>query len=81
MKATAKDLRIHTKEIVKAIRRGEEIILTYRGKTTGKIIPVREEAPVKGKKAKDRLFGIWKDNDDVSDVNNYIDKLRGGRFK
>lgn len=81
MKATAKDLRIHTKEIVEAIRRGEEIILTYRGKTTGKIIPVREEAPVAGKKAKDRLFGIWKDNDNVADVNDYIDKLRGGRFK
>ena len=41
---------------------------------------LREETPVEGRKTKDRLFGIWKDNNNVADVNDFIDKLRGGRF-
>lgn len=80
MKATAKDLRIHTKEIVEAVKRGEEIILTYRGKPTARIIPISNDAPSKESKAEDTLFGIWKDNKDIDNVNEYIDKIRGGRF-
>lgn len=81
MKATVKDLRIRTKEIIKAIGRGEEIILTYRGRIAGKIVPISEEVNLKVKRAKDNLFGIWKDNEAVVDVKSYIDGLRGGRFK
>ena len=37
MKATSKDLRFHTKEILDAAVRGEDVVITYRGKPYVKI--------------------------------------------
>ena len=31
MKATAKDLRFHSREILESVLRGEEVTITYRG--------------------------------------------------
>ncbi len=77
MKATAKDLRFHSKEIIDTVSRGEEVIITYRGKPAAKMIPVKND--VKNKK-NNELFGIWKDNNKIKDVNQYIRKIRKGRF-
>lgn len=77
MKATTKDLRFHSKELLDTVNRGEEVIITFRGKPCAKLIPYREE---KEKMIKNELFGIWKDNDSVQDVNEYVRKLRKGRF-
>ena len=78
MEATAKDLRFHSKEILDAVSRGEEVIITYRGKPHAKIIPI--DSRKKGSKEKHNLFGIWKDNDAVKDVEKYVRNLRKGRF-
>jgi prevent-host-death family protein len=77
MKATAKDLRFHSKELLDTVNRGEEVIITFRGKPCAKLIPYREE---KEKIIKNDLFGIWKDNNSVQDVNEYVRNLRKGRF-
>ena len=77
MKATAKDLRFHSKELLDTVSRGEEVIITFRGKPCAKLIPYREK---KAGITKNELFGIWKDNDIVQDVEEYIRKLRKGRF-
>ena len=81
MKATAKDLRYKTKEIIAALERGEEVLLTYRGVEKAKIIPVSKET---GKdfahREENSLFGIWRDNKQVVDVDGYLAKVRGGRF-
>ena len=81
MKASAKDLRYKTKEIIAALERGEEVLLTYRGEEKAKIIPVSKET---GKSfthiEENSLFGIWRDNKKVVDVDGYLDKVRGGRF-
>lgn len=79
MKATARDLRFKTKEILAAIERGEEVILTYRGKEKARILPLSKK-PAKIKDKEESLFGIWKTNKRVADVNAYLDELRGGRF-
>ena len=79
MKATAKDLRYRTKEILAAIDRGEEVLLTYRGKAKARIVPVSKEISRRDRK-EEELFGIWKDNEMVDDVHTYLDHLRGGRF-
>jgi prevent-host-death family protein len=77
MKATAKDLRFHSKELLDAVKRGEEVIITFRGNPCAKLIPYRE----KGEKAtKNELFGIWSDNDKVQDINEYVRGLRKGRY-
>jgi prevent-host-death family protein len=77
MKATAKDLRFHTKEILDAVERGEEVIISYRGKEKAKIVPLPEERKVE---KENPLFGIWSDNKEVEDVEEYLDKLRNPRL-
>jgi len=77
MKATAKDLRFHSKLLLDAINRGEEVVITYRGKPCAKLIPYREK---KEKITENVLFGIWKDNDIVPNVDEYVRGLRKGRY-
>lgn len=76
MKATAKDLRFNSKELIDTVNRGEEVVITFRGKPCARLIPYREE---KEEATKNELFGIWKDNDMVQDVDEYIRGLRKGR--
>jgi prevent-host-death family protein len=77
MKATAKDLRIHSKELLDTVNRGEEVVITYRGKPCAKLIPYSE---TKKKASNNELFGIWKNNDCTQDVDEYVRSLRKGRF-
>jgi prevent-host-death family protein len=76
MKATAKDLRFHSRELLDTVNRGEEVVITYRGKPCAKLVPYKEEKKIR----KDELFGIWKDNEDVQNVEEYVRNLRKGRF-
>jgi prevent-host-death family protein len=39
VKATTKDLRLHTRELISATDRGEQVIITYRGKPRAKLVP------------------------------------------
>jgi len=78
MHATAKDLRFRSKSLLDVVSRGEEVIITYRGKPCAKLIPLNE-ADKKELKS-DPLFGIWQDKQDVKNVENYVRKLRKARF-
>jgi prevent-host-death family protein len=42
---TAKELKNKTGEVIRAIKNGEEIIISYRGKPLGKFVPLKE-API-----------------------------------
>ena len=77
MRATAKDLRFNSKGLLDAVNRGEEIIITFRGKPCAKLVPYTEKNEGT---MKNQLFGIWEDNDMVQDVDNYLRGLRKGRF-
>ena len=78
MKATAKDLRFNTKEILNAVERGEEIVITYRGTPQAKIVPIQPQE--KSDNNDTPLFGIWRDHDEITDVDGYIRTVRKGRF-
>ena len=76
MKATAKDLRFQSRELLNTVNRGEEVVITYRGKPCAKLVPYQNE----GKKNKeDELFGIWKDHKDIQNIDKYVRNLRKGR--
>ena len=77
MQSTAKELRFHTKEILNSVHRGEEIIITFRGKPYAKIVPLKESKKVKD--SKNELFGIWKDRKDMENVDEYVRNLRKSR--
>ena len=77
VKATAKDLRFHSRELIETVKRGEEVVITFRGKPCAKLVPFENE---KGKASRHPAFGIWKDHDPSSDVGEYVRNLRKGRF-
>ena len=77
MKATAKDLRFNSKGLLDSVNRGEEVVITFRGKPCAKLIPYDGE---NGQNTTNELFGIWKDNDMIRNVDEYARGLRKGRF-
>lgn len=78
MRASAKELRSKSNKILKAVSRGEEVVITYRGKAHAKIICY--EKPQDKGTGKHELFGIWADNSAVADVDRYVRELRERRF-
>ena len=76
MKATAKDLRFQSRELLNTVNRGEEVVITYRGKPCAKLVPYQKE---RKKNKKDELFGIWKDHEDIQNIEEYVRSLRKGR--
>ena len=76
MKATAKDLRFHPRELLESVARGEQVIITYRGKACAKLIPLQKK---KRRKECTELFGIWKDHEAIKNVKKYLRKIRQGR--
>jgi prevent-host-death family protein len=79
MKATAKDLRFYSKELLESVNRGEEVVITYRGKPYAKLVPFREKEE-SSEDQKHNLFGIWNDREDIQDVDSYLRNIRKGRY-
>ncbi len=77
MKVTARDLRSQTRRLLEAVDRGEEIMITYRGKPRARLVPV-ESAPATS--GRTDLFGMWSDDERTEDVPAYMDELRRPRF-
>ncbi len=78
MYSTAKELRFNTKELLESVSRGEEVIITFRGKPYAKLVPF-EESDKKTNEANE-LFAIWKERTDLEDVDSYIRNIRKERF-
>ena len=80
MQATAKDLRIKSKEILSAIDRGEEVTITYRGVPRARIVPCRKtKKNHKNKSVRNSLFGIWKNHKGIPNVDDFIKSVREKR--
>jgi antitoxin (DNA-binding transcriptional repressor) of toxin-antitoxin stability system len=75
MQTTFKQLRRETGAVVRAVERGEIVIITYRGRPVAEMSTVGHDAGT----GDDQLFGIWRDNKAVSSVENYLAKVRKGR--
>lgn len=88
MEATTKDLRLHTRTLIAATDRGEEVIITYRGKPRARLVPlvganqVREGEPApygstSESAASNPLFGLWRDQREP--VDDQVRRLRQPR--
>ncbi|ACF42524.1 type II toxin-antitoxin system Phd/YefM family antitoxin [Pelodictyon phaeoclathratiforme] len=75
MRATAKELKFNSKKLIDSVNRGEEVIITFRGKPCAKLVPYQE---IKNQTEKNELFGMWEDNDMVNNVDEYVRGLREG---
>ncbi len=78
MYSTVTKLKYNTKELLDSVKRGEEVIITYRGKPAAKLVPFSEQE--NSQKEPNELFGLWADRDDIADVNEYIRQIRKNRL-
>lgn len=80
MRATAKDLRIHSKGLLDAVSKGENVVITFRGKPCAKLVPYEQTDKSVDSDGKNDLFGIWADRTDIESVDEHVRNLRKGRF-
>lgn len=81
MRISAKELRTHMRQLMVRVARGEEVILTYRGRDAARIVPVEQPSATEGAPgAVEELFGLWRDREDLPDVEAYVDALRHSRY-
>jgi prevent-host-death family protein len=75
--ATAKDLRQKTSELLDNVRRGREVVITYRGKQVAVLAPLDR---MTHKELTPTAFGMWRRRRDVRDVKRWLDSRRASRF-
>jgi prevent-host-death family protein len=77
MEVTTKQLRIQPGRVLSQVSSGQEITITYRGKACAKIIPIKQNINLDEKD--NELFGMWKEREDMEDVEQYVRNMRKGR--
>jgi len=77
MKATARDMRYHLNSVMEAVARGEEVLITNRGRVKARILALNSRA-AKGRE-ENPFVGMWRNRDDLRDVESYVRRLRRGR--
>jgi len=75
--ATAKDLRQRTSALLDSVRRGQEVVITYRGKRIAVLAPLNRIAH---KELTPVAFGMWRRRRDMRDVTRWLDSRRAARF-
>ncbi|TVQ30740.1 MAG: type II toxin-antitoxin system prevent-host-death family antitoxin [Wenzhouxiangella sp.] len=75
MKATTKDLRLKTRELIAATDRGEEVIITFRGRERARLVPLATTTAPDRKR--NPAFAMW--NDQEGSVSDQLDALRQAR--
>ena len=74
MTVSAKDLRFKISMLFDILTKGEEVVITYRGRPKAKLISFEEP---NGDKKDDTLFGLWEDREE--DVDSMVREMRKGR--
>ena len=74
MIVTAKDLRFNVSMIFDVLSKGEEVLITYRGKAKAKLMPYNEHTD---KEKSDSIFGMWRDR--TENVDDMVRNMRQGR--
>ena len=72
---TAKDLRFRTSRVLEDVGKGEEILVTLRGKPAAILKPLDKE-----ERHFERIgFGIWAERADMADVSRWVHERRRER--
>ncbi|SFV59062.1 Prevent host death protein, Phd antitoxin  len=74
MTVTAKDLRFNISMLFDVLSKGEDILITYRGKAKAKLIAYNDSS---SDKKTDTIFGMWQDREE--DVDSMVRNMRKGR--
>ncbi|MGE0267556.1 MAG: type II toxin-antitoxin system Phd/YefM family antitoxin [Candidatus Omnitrophota bacterium] len=76
MNTTIRQLRSETKSIIETVMKGEEVIITNRGKACAKIVPIDQDT---SPTSHEEIFGLWKNRKDMDNPSEYVRGLRKGR--
>ena len=79
MEASVLDLRKNMSKVMSAINRCERVTLTHRGRRKAVIVPFAEEKQSRIKVADLPAFGMWKDREDLADVETVVRQMREPR--
>ena len=79
MEISTKELRIKPGRIIEKVSHGQEVVVTFRGKALARIVPMSNHNKSINEEEKEELFGLWKDHEDIENVDNYVRKMRKGR--
>jgi len=74
MTVTAKDLRFNISMLFDVLSKGEEILITYRGKVKAKLLPYTQTS---NEPKTDIIFGMWSDREES--VEEMVRNMRKGR--
>jgi len=74
MTVTAKDLRFNVSMLFDLLSKGEEVLITYRGKAKAKLVPYTEPSD---QPKTDIIFGMWRDREENVDA--MVRRMRKGR--
>jgi hypothetical protein len=79
VKASILDLRRRMGDVLRALEKNEPVTILCRGKEKGVIYPssARQEQTIAV--TQHPAFGMWKDRDDLRDVDQAVRKLREAR--
>jgi antitoxin (DNA-binding transcriptional repressor) of toxin-antitoxin stability system len=74
MTVTAKDLRFNVSMLFDVLSKGEDVLITYRGKAKAKLIPfnAKNDEP-----KNDEMFGMWSAR--TESVDEMVRGMRAGR--
>ena len=76
--ATAKELRNRAASILETVSKGNEVVITKRGKSVAILKPFDEKLE---KEFSPVGFGIWKNRKDIKDVPGWVEERRKERFQ
>ena len=74
MTVTAKDLRFNVSMLFDVLSKGEDVLITYRGKAKAKLVPYDES---NHEPKNDDMFAMWADREDS--VDDMVRNMRAGR--
>ena len=74
MTVTAKDLRFNVSMLFDVLSKGEDVLITYRGKAKAKLVPFDEP---NNEPKNDEMFGMWADK--TESVDEMVRDMRAGR--
>jgi antitoxin (DNA-binding transcriptional repressor) of toxin-antitoxin stability system len=80
MKASILDLRQRMGDVLRALEKNEPVTILHRGKEKGVIYPLPTKDDRHISVTEHPAFGMWKDREDLQDVDQVVRNLRKSRY-
>jgi len=81
MNVSIESLNTRARELLDLVDRGMCVTVTYRGKPRAKLVSIKQEkATLTHPTPEIPVFGMWKNHEELADVELHVRQQREGRF-